>query len=153
MDIESGNQDNKNYVVGAWKDSPESWSPAIVLISLPKKNSNGLASIFLTDYPDFKTGNGMIVLPEKETETYFKISGSQLCPEEFAGEFSEMQQYLISNNMPMMGPLFYLRTATMMKYQNLPCAQAIDRNAAIESSMQSWIKDGNKIIWAMMNPD
>jgi hypothetical protein len=139
---------NRHFRVAAWKDAPSEWAPALVLLASSEKE-DGIVSILLKDSPDFSTGVGILLLPATEIEKYFLISEGGICPDELAIEFSIMQAYLIENNLPMMGPLFYLRTATMMKHDKLECHQAISANSKIETEMLSWVKKSADMVKAI----
>ena len=141
------NLGDKQYRVAAWKNALDEWMPALVL--MPQEESSGVVAVFLTDVPDLKTGSGIIFLPAKDIEEHFIFSDGGICPDELSSEFSEMQSYLIQNNLPMMGPLFYLRTATMMKFDGLGCEDAIARNQKIEKAMIDWVASGSSVLLAM----
>lgn len=141
--------DDKNYRVAAWRNAPNDWMPALVLLSQEEDVDDGVVAVFLTDVPDLKTFTGIIFLPKKAVEENFIVSDSGLCPDELANELSQMQRYLIDNNLPMMGPLFYLRTATMMRFDCMSCEDAMARNQKIEKAMLEWVASGSSVLMAM----
>lgn len=93
-----------------------------------------------------------MLIPQSEIDNYFVLSDSGLCPDELSTEFSMMQSYLIQNNLQMMGPLFYLRTATMIKYDKMSCDQAIAKNSEIEREMLGWIAKSAELIRSIPSP-
>ncbi len=129
----------KQYLAGAFRNAPEWLRPALVLIMRPVDAAEPLASVFLTDVPDQQTGSGLLVVPVREIDTYFEISEG-LCPSEFANEFHTIQAWLIQKAMPMMGPLFYLRVATLMKYNGLSVDEAALRCETLEAAMLEWVR-------------
>lgn len=140
-----GNSRRAGFRVAIWNDAPQSWTPAVVLIA----EKGTLATILIVDDPDLQTGAGLFLIPAADVARYFTISNAMLCPQEFQNEFNIVQQYLIEKELPMMGPLFYLRTATLLKYHGCDCAQAIAKNKEIEAAMMAWVLEGSKIISAM----
>lgn len=125
------------FKIGKWRLTPETIEPAFVLI---QNRETPISTIFIDDSPNENQEN-LFQIPLAEVKDYFEICDGDSLFETLKTAFHQTQKYLIDNELPMQGPLVYLRVGWLIFYKNLSCKKALETNLQIEDWMRSWIKD------------